>query len=927
MNKIYKTIPAILVVALIFYFTFEAYASIDGRVLRTSTVDGGCGGTSCHGTSSSSNTQLSLQSGPLTVDPLSTNSYKIRVSNSSKIQAGINIATKTSITGSTNIGSFTAPVGSGLQVMVSELTHTEPKNLSNSNADFDFNWTAPSKPGVYYLRAVGNAVNQSSTPDGDEWNWMTPIELTVRGVELSEPLGGQNFCTGRDLIIKWTSAGIEKLKIELSADGGSSWSYTLHDGFIAIGGSFTWSIPSGFQQGNRFRIRLSDVTNPSRKSEMTSNFGIFGQFTISKHPVSKDMCPGESVKLYVNTSGEGVTYQWRKNGSAIVGATDSTFELNNVNSGNTGYYGVIVSSNCYSPIISDEANIQVRTPTIIKKQAQDQAVCLGDDAIFEIETDGHAVKFQWFRGAIPIDGATTPILTIKTVSSNEVGEYYCEVSGFCGTINSANVKLELNEPPKITKQAISQQACENTKVTLSIDATGINNVYEWYFKDSKIDKATSKSYVIDKVNISNAGEYYCIVKNNCGNPVKSEVVELTTKPQVKITQQPQSMTVMVGDLVEFSVVAVDASSYQWRKNNSPIPNANSNLLTIDSVTISDAGDYDCVIINDCGNATTVKAKLTVNEPEPGARINFASLTIDFGNVFEEQRVDSLISSFITNIGNETLIIDSIRIEAPDTNNHFAVIFEDSSVVEVGESLDFQIGFIPKFPGAKTATLNIYSNSVGVVPQINLRGTGAYWDIVSNRSKVELGDVLVGSSEKAVFRIFNQSESDITWTSNTYDCGSNESYFSVISPVLPSIVKAHGNSDVEVEFAPLVDGSFDCFMNFMFWGTDKTFKVTLKGVGLGSSVTDYSEVSDFSVYPNPSNNDLMFSFTFDEISEYTLDIYNLSGRIVRSHSSNDSEGLFVWDGRDDLGNILPSGSYTAILKTGKSNKAINILLIK
>ncbi len=927
MNKTYKFLPAMLMVALVFYFTYEAYASMNGRVMRTSTVDGGCGGSGCHGTSSSSNTQLSLQSGSLTVDPSSTNSYKIRVANSGKSQAGVNIAAKTSITGSTNIGSFTAPAGSGLQVMINELAHTSPRDMNGGSFDFEFNWTAPDKPGVYYLRAVGIATNQSGDVSGDEWNWMTPIEITVRGIEIDEPLGGQDFCTGRDLVIRWKSAGIENIKIELSADGGSSWGYTINESFKAVGGSYTWKIPNDFQQGSRFRIRLSDVANPNRKSAMASDFRILGQFSITKHPESKEMCPGESIQLSVVTTGTGLKYQWRKNGSAIVGATDSVYSISSVNSGSNGFYGVIVSSSCFSPIISNESNIQVRIPTSIKKQAKDQAICLGDDAVFEIDVDGQDIKYQWFKGLIAIQGATTPTLTIKTVSSNEVGNYYCEVSGFCGTVKSTVVKLELNEPPKITKQASSQEVCENSTVTISIEASGLNNIYEWYFNDAILKNQSSKSLKIDKASLSNAGDYYCIVKNNCGSPVKSAVASLSIKPLVKITQQPQSRTLMVGDMVELSVKAINAVSYQWRKNIAPIKDANSDILVIESVQLADSGNYDCLITNDCGDVTSIKAKLIVNAPEPGARVNFTSLTIDFGEVFEEKSIDTLLTSFITNIGNEPLIIDSIRVLTADTNNHFVLTFADSTVVEVGDSVNIELNFTPKFPGEKSAVLNIYSNSVGEVPQISLRGSGAFWDKVSNRSKIDFGNVLVGSAENAVFRIFNQSDYDISWLSNSYDCGGTDNYFSLVSPELPRVIKARNNADVEVAFTPAEGNSLDCFMTFNFWGTDKIFKVQLKGVGLGNSVNDESEISDFTVYPNPSSNDLIFDFNIQDSYECSIDIYNTNGKIVCSHTNIIANGTFVWDGRDNLGVAVPSGSYTAILRTSKSNKAINILLIK
>lgn len=931
MQKVTKYLPFVLLISLIVYFTIEAYATSTGRVLRTSTVDGGCGGSTCHGNSTSSNTSLSLVSGSLTVDPETTNSFTVRVSNNGKSHAGINIAAKTTITGSQNIGSFAAPTGSGLQVMVDELTHTTPKEMSGNNADFNFNWTAPQKPGTYYLRAVGNAVNLNGNADsGDEWNFMTPLELIVRGVELLEPAGNQNFCTGRDLIVKWESAGIANLKIELSSDGGATWPIVLSESFNAVGGNYIWSIPTGFQQGNRFRIRLSDVTNSARKSEMTSNFGIFGQFSITKHPESKEMCNGQSVTLYLNTTGQGLKYQWRKNGAALPGATDSTLVLNNVNSSNSGYYGVIVSSDCFSPIISNEANIQVRIPTTITKQPESVAVCPGDDASFQIIADAQAIKYQWYKGQIAIAGETSPTLTIEKVSDFHVGEYSCEVLGFCGNVRSNVVTLQLNTPPKITKQIGNQTVCEQKSAIFSIEASGLNNKFEWFLNDTKLTSESSSTLTINNVSLNNAGIYYCLVSNNCGEPVKSVEVELKVNPMPKITKQPESKTAMVGDMVELSVTATDALSYQWRKNNANIKDSVNSTISISSIELTDAGDYDCVVTNSCGNVNSSKAKITVTEPEPGARINFSSTNLDFGNVFEENSLDSIFANFISNIGNQDLIIDSIRISHPDTNTYFVLTFQDSTIVAPGEAISLQILFTPKIEGIKTANLQIYSNAIGDVPLVYLSGKGANFDVVSNKSRVDFGTINVDSSKTSVFRIFNQTDYDISWVANTFDCGTETNYFTLISPELPTLVKAKSSKDVEVEFAPKSSAEYECKMSFEFWNTEKNITVTLLADATSVSVdNENTNIYDFNVYPNPSSSDLIFDFSLAAIGEYSIEIIDYHGKSIKMLTAFATSNInqFRWDGCDNNGLALPSGNYLVIIKSGKSLMKQNIILVK
>jgi hypothetical protein len=53
-------------------------------------------------------------------------------------------------------------------------------------------------------------------------------------------------------------------------------------------------------------------------------------------------------------------------------------------------------------------------------------------------------------------------------------------------------------------------------------------------------------------------------------------------------------------------------TYQWRKDAIDIPGATSATYNITTVLVADAGSYDCVISNACGNATSSAAALAVN---------------------------------------------------------------------------------------------------------------------------------------------------------------------------------------------------------------------------------------------------------------------------------------------------------------------------
>ena len=84
------------------------------------------------------------------------------------------------------------------------------------------------------------------------------------------------------------------------------------------------------------------------------------------------------------------------------------------------------------------------------------------------------------------------------------------------------------------------------------------------------------------------------------------------KPPV-ITQQPTGQTVNEGGTLTLSILATNATGYQWKKDGEDIPSANSATYTKQSVAPSDAGSYTCVVSGEGGTSVTSDAAtVTVN---------------------------------------------------------------------------------------------------------------------------------------------------------------------------------------------------------------------------------------------------------------------------------------------------------------------------
>ncbi len=169
-------------------------------------------------------------------------------------------------------------------------------------------------------------------------------------------------------------------------------------------------------------------------------------------------------------------------------------------------------------------------------------------------------------------------------------------------------------PPEITDQPDSAEVCDGDAVTFTVVADGDPPLeYQWQKDGVPIFDAIEASYTIDPVGPEAAANYDVVVTNPCGS-VTSKLATLTIIEEgPSISEHPQDAGLCAGDSVTFTVTAEPAEtlSYQWRHDGADIPGANETSFTIDVTVPGDAGQYDVVVSNVCGQVTSDPATLTV----------------------------------------------------------------------------------------------------------------------------------------------------------------------------------------------------------------------------------------------------------------------------------------------------------------------------
>ncbi len=172
--------------------------------------------------------------------------------------------------------------------------------------------------------------------------------------------------------------------------------------------------------------------------------------SISAQPVSQSILVGGGATFSVSVRGTApISYQWRKNGSPISGATTATLAISGAQLADAGGYSVVVS-NSLGSLTSAVANLTVTSvlPPSITRQPSGARVVIGARVAFSVEAGGSApLEFQWRKNGSAILGATASTFVLATAQLADAGTFSVTVSNTAGSVASEPAVLSVDPPP------------------------------------------------------------------------------------------------------------------------------------------------------------------------------------------------------------------------------------------------------------------------------------------------------------------------------------------------------------------------------------------------------------------------------------------------------------------------------------------------
>lgn len=225
------------------------------------------------------------------------------------------------------------------------------------------------------------------------------------------------------------------------------------------------------------------------------------------------------------------------------------------------------------------------------------------------------IGYYWLKDEFPLTAATNSNLTITNAQTADSGRYAAVATNSYGSVTSTVATLMVDARPLILVQPSDLILSPGASTSLVVTATGPALSYAWLHNDAFIPGAESATLPMVGTPATQ-GTYRAIVTNYAGM-VTSRLATVSFGPSaLTILTPPRNITVAEGSPSSLSVLAsgIAPISYQWRKENVPLPGETNSVLSFAGTGRTNAGTYSVAVTNEYLSLTSASASLVVVAP-------------------------------------------------------------------------------------------------------------------------------------------------------------------------------------------------------------------------------------------------------------------------------------------------------------------------
>jgi hypothetical protein len=279
--------------------------------------------------------------------------------------------------------------------------------------------------------------------------------------------------------------------------------------------------------------------------------------SIVTQPASVTANAGSTATLAVGVDGTGpFTFQWRRDGVNVAGATSAVLTFNSVALPNAGSFSVVVTNSAGSvtsstAVLDVVAGSPATAPTITSQPATLIVPYRGSGVVAVGATGSGPLSYQWSKDGAELPGLTLPVLDFSIVAEQDVGTYTVTITNSVGSVTSQPASIILLGAPVITQQPADVTVLEGANATFFVAASSSGLRYQWSLNGNPIPGAIGATLNTGALVSANSGAVYSVMVYNGAGHVYSLGAVLTV-----IAFTPPSV---IADPVSTSVVAGNAA--------------------------------------------------------------------------------------------------------------------------------------------------------------------------------------------------------------------------------------------------------------------------------------------------------------------------------------------------------------------------------
>lgn len=256
---------------------------------------------------------------------------------------------------------------------------------------------------------------------------------------------------------------------------------------------------------------------------------------IASQPQDQSVPLGQNATFVVSviSPSDAPTYQWYRDGTAIVGETQASFVLERIVASDIAAHFHVVVTNRFGSVTSRDAQVSAQAALAIVTQPRSVTVNAGDAAMFNVVANMSA-SYRWLRnGALFQNNINAQTLTLLNASIADSGAIYQVVvqGPFGQTVTSDAVTLTvIDNPPVITVQPVGVQATVGQNAIFSVTVTGSQPMhYTWSRDGVLIDNQDASTLSVPVWSLADDGAKFHVEVSNLRGRVTSSTVTLTAR--------------------------------------------------------------------------------------------------------------------------------------------------------------------------------------------------------------------------------------------------------------------------------------------------------------------------------------------------------------------------------------------------------------